>query len=107
MTIHITEEQKIDAVHRLAINKNTHADLREAEAQARVTLGAAIIELDKIEERINLGEPMHSLYEQMLVEQAKDEYTQALANLLRGEAPPAEGAGDATAPLFEHEDDLR
>lgn len=86
MTIHITEEQKIDTIHQLAINKD--ARLREAEAQARIKLGTAIIELDKIEKRINLGEPMHSLYEQMLVEQAKDEYAQALANLLREKTPP-------------------
>lgn len=33
---------------------------------------------------------MHSLYEQTMVEQAKDEYAQALANLLRRQAPPAE-----------------
>lgn len=90
MSIHITEEQKVDATHRLAMNKIACPDLVEAEAEARVRLAAAIIALDDIEERISFGEPMHSLYEQMLVEQAKDEYAQTLANLLRREDVPAE-----------------
>lgn len=91
MTVHITEEQTVDAVHRLGMSKIACPELVKAEAEARVRLAAAIIALDDIEERISLGEPMHSLYEQMLVEQAKNEYAQALANLLRREDVPAAG----------------
>ena len=64
-------------------------ELVKAEAEARVRLAAAVIALDDIEKRISLGEPMHSLYEQMLVEQAKNEYAQALADLMRGQASDA------------------
>lgn len=71
------------------MSRITCRELVEAEAKARVRLAAAIIALDDIEERISLGEPMHSLYEQMLVEQTKNEYAQALANLLRREDVPA------------------
>ena len=90
MPIHITEERKVDATHRLAMNKIACPDLVEAEAQARLTLTAAIIALDEVEEQIFSGEPIHSLHEQMLVEEAKNAYAQALANLLRRQAPAAE-----------------
>lgn len=89
--IAITEEQTVDAVHRLAMSKAVCPELVKAEDEARVRLAAAIIALDDIEERISFGELMHSLYEQTMVEQAKNEYAQALANLLRREDVPAAG----------------
>lgn len=87
----VTEEEKIDATQRLAMNRAVAPELAKAEAQARLSLAAAIIALDEVEERIHInGEPIHSLIEQARVEQAKDEYAQALANLVRRKTPPAE-----------------
>ena len=60
--------------------------LLRAEAQARLSLAAAIITLDEIDARVEAGEKIHSMQEQANVEIAQRQYTQALANLIRGEA---------------------
>ncbi|MFF1880219.1 hypothetical protein ACFVVC_01955 [Pseudarthrobacter sp. NPDC058196] len=80
------EAQRVAAVHRLAMSKAFHPDLRRAEAQARVQLAAAVMAMDEVEDRIAAGEKIHSLYEQAAVERAKEAYAQALADLVRGQS---------------------
>ena len=80
------EAQRVAAVHRLAMRRAFHPELRRAEAQARVQLAAAVMAMDEVEDRIAAGEKIHSLYEQAAVERAKDAYAQALADLVRGES---------------------
>ncbi|MBD0673987.1 hypothetical protein [Streptomyces sp. CBMA156] len=82
----ITEEQKVAAVYRLGVMTAKHPALKGRLADTRLELAAAIIALDAVEERIQGGEKIHSLQEQTAVEQAKNDYAQALAELLRGES---------------------
>ncbi|MDW6058116.1 hypothetical protein SAZ11_08435 [Streptomyces sp. FXJ1.4098] len=81
----ISEEQKVAAVHRLSVMSERHPELKRRVADARLELAAAILAMDAVEERIQAGEKIHSLQEQAAVELAKNAYTQALADLLRGE----------------------
>lgn len=79
------EAANIQAVARLAFARQQYPELIRAEARTRVMLAAAIQAFDEVEGRIEDGEKIHSLHEQAAVEQAKDDYAHALANLLRGE----------------------
>ncbi|MGW5929323.1 hypothetical protein ACWF2L_24190 [Streptomyces anulatus] len=79
----ISEEQKAAAVHRLGVLTSKHPKLKSRLADARLELAAAIVTMDAVEERIQAGEKIHSLQEQAGVEQAKNNYAQALAELLR------------------------
>src|SRR5699024_3547265 len=75
----------------LAAFTSAYRSFEEVRPESENFFTAAIIALDEVEERIFSGEPIHSLHEQMLVEEAKNAYAQALANLLRRQAPKAEG----------------
>lgn len=69
------------AAFRLTFTSEFHPELRDAEAQARIALAAAIIKMDAAE-----GIPgRHNLDEQVAVERATQAYAQALADLVRGE----------------------
>ncbi|MFC8125469.1 hypothetical protein [Streptomyces sp. NPDC057302] len=81
----VSEEQKIDAVHRLGVMSERHPELKRRVADARLELAAVILAMDAVDERIQAGEKIHSLQEQAAVEQAKNTHAQALADLLRGE----------------------
>lgn len=88
----LTEEQereaaRLGAAYLLGHRRMAHKELVRAEAQARLGLAAAIIAMDQVKERIAAGEKIHSLNEQAAVELTKNAYAQALADLLRGEAP--------------------
>lgn len=78
------EASRVAAVHRLAMSRDRFPELRRTEAQARRDLAAAVIAMDEVDDRIAAGENTHSLNEQAAVEQAKDRYAQALADLVRG-----------------------
>jgi len=69
------------AIFRMSMMRTSHPELGHAEAKARVRLAAAIIAMDEAEAQPE----RHSLTEQAEVEAAKNEYAQALANLLRGD----------------------
>lgn len=81
----VSEEQKIDAVHRQGVMSERHPELKRRVADARLELAAVILAMDAVDERIQAGEKIHSLQEQTAVEQAKNAHAQALADLLRGE----------------------
>uniref|UniRef100_A0AAU2UVX9 Uncharacterized protein n=1 Tax=Streptomyces sp. NBC_00003 TaxID=2903608 RepID=A0AAU2UVX9_9ACTN len=81
----ISEEQKIDTVHRLGVMSERHPELKRRVADARFELDAVILAMNAADERIQAGEEIHSLQEQAAVEQAKNAHAQALADLLRGE----------------------
>jgi myo-inositol catabolism protein IolC len=81
----VSEEQKIDAVHRLGTTAERHPELRRRVADARLELAAAMLAKRAIDERIQAGEKTHSLQEQAAVEQAKNAHAQTLGDLLRGE----------------------
>lgn len=74
------------ATYTLAVRKTQYPQLVRAEAQARLKLAAAIAAMDEVEDLIEAGLSPHSLIEQDAVEQAKDDYAQALADLMRGQA---------------------
>ncbi|MEV0445762.1 hypothetical protein AB0I84_40425 [Streptomyces spectabilis] len=82
----VSEEQKIDAVHRLGMMSERHPELKRRLVDARIALAAVILAMDAVEERIQAGEKIHSLQEQTAVEQAKSAHVQAVADLLRGES---------------------
>ncbi|MCX4405943.1 MULTISPECIES: hypothetical protein [unclassified Streptomyces] len=81
----VSEEQKVAAVHRLSVMSERHPELARRVADARLELGAAILAMDAVDERIQAGEEIHSLQEQAAVELAKNAHAQAFADLLRGE----------------------
>lgn len=76
------EAARIAAVARLAFARKQHPELGRAEAAARTQLAATIMTMDEADE----APGVHSLNEQAAVEHAKNAYSQALADLLRGEA---------------------
>lgn len=49
---HEAEAQRVAVVHRLAMGKAFHPELRRAEGQVRVQLAAAVIAMDEVEDRI-------------------------------------------------------
>lgn len=81
----LDDGQRIRAVARLGMMRDRHPELRAAEADARLALAAAIIAWDEAEQAQVPGR--HTLHEQAAVNQASTAYAQALADLLRGEAP--------------------
>lgn len=78
-------------VYTMAMRKIQYPQLVHTEAQARLKLAAAIAAMDEAEDRIEMGMAIHSLNEQAAVEQAKDAYGQALADLMRGQASSCKG----------------
>ncbi|MEW1629635.1 hypothetical protein AB0387_19895 [Streptomyces sp. NPDC089173] len=82
----ISDKQKVAAAYRLGVMTSQHPKLRSRLADAQLELAAAIVTMDAVEERIQAGEEIHSLQEQVGVELAKNNYAQALAELLRGES---------------------
>lgn len=67
--------------------ENPH--LQQREIEARLTLTAAIMQLDEAEDTdAVVGGLLHSLHERALVELAKNAYAQALADLIRGGTRP-------------------
>ncbi|MFK0179609.1 hypothetical protein ACIQVR_26985 [Streptomyces xanthochromogenes] len=81
----VSEEQKIDTVHRLGVMSELHPELKRCVADAQLELAAVILALDAVDKRIQAGEKIHSLHEQAAVEQVKNAHAQVLADLLRGE----------------------
>lgn len=86
LDIEIDRPESADAAHvaavaRLAFARKQHPVLVREEAAARVGLAAAIMAMDEAAEVPG----HHNLVEQVAVEQAKDRYVLALANLVRGE----------------------
>lgn len=75
------EASRLGAVLRLSFARQQHPVLVREEAAARVDLAAAIMAMDESADVPG----RHNLVEQIAVEQAKDRYGQALANLVRGE----------------------
>ncbi|MFE7116565.1 hypothetical protein ACFU99_14250 [Streptomyces sp. NPDC057654] len=80
----ISEEQKAAAVHRLSKMSEQHPELKHRLADARLELAAAILAMDAVEERIQVGEKIHSFQEQFTVDVAESAHAEALADLLRG-----------------------
>ena len=80
------EANRLNAAHRLGRMKIGYPALTKALASAHLNLAAAIIAMDEIDERIEAGEPLHSMNEQVAVNNALNAYGQALADLLRGDA---------------------
>ena len=76
------EAARVNATMRLAFSRIAAKDLGRAEAQARLDLAAAIIALDEAEALADENQT-HTLHEQLAVETAKNDYAQALADLLR------------------------
>ena len=74
------EARLIGATARLAFTRRQHPDLKTAEAQARLRLAAAVMAMDEA------FESGPAIAEQLAVEEAKNEYAQALADLVRGQA---------------------
>lgn len=79
------EAARANATMRLAFARIAAKDLGRAEAQARLDLAATIIALDEAEALADENQT-HTLHEQLAVETAKNDYAQALADLLRREA---------------------
>ena len=77
-----SDTSRVAAIARLASARKQHPELGREEADARVDLAAAIIAMDEAADVPG----HHNLVEQVAVEQAKDRYAQALANLIRGES---------------------
>ena len=73
----MNDMQSISAAYTLAVHGDKYPELRLAEAQARLALASAIMEMD--------AAPAPALQEQMQVEQAGEDYKQAMANLIWGE----------------------
>lgn len=69
------------SIFKLMMMGQSHPELRKAEARARVQLASAIRALDAAASVPG----RHTLNEQLAVNQAKDDYAQALADLLRGD----------------------
>ena len=81
------EAAKVGATYRLAFAREQHPVLRQREADARLVLAAAIMQLDEAEDTDDVvAGKRHTLQEQAAVEEAKNAYAQALADLIRGEA---------------------
>lgn len=80
-----TEARRMGAVARLAFARQRHPDLRRKEAESRVLLSAAILEMDAA------SETGPALHEQAAVNEARDAYLHALADLLRGEPNSCDG----------------
>ena len=78
----MTPEDEVGIIYTLITQRNHYPELSLAERKAVLRLAVAIVEMDRVEE----GEGL-SLREQYEVEVAKNEYAQALANLVRGEVP--------------------
>lgn len=78
----ISEAARVGATARLAFARQQHPELVRAEAQARLDLAAAIMAMDDAADLPG----RHNFNEQVAVEQAKDHYAAALADLVRGEA---------------------
>lgn len=76
------EAAVIAATARLTFARRQHPGLKAAEARARLALAAAVMAMD---EAFDSGSA--AIAEQFAVEEAKDEYAQALADLIRGESP--------------------
>lgn len=79
------DAELVGIAYTLTVRKTQYPQLVRAEAQARLRLAAAIAALDETEDRIEAGMAIHSLNEQLAVERAKDDYAQALADLVRGQ----------------------
>ncbi|QXV57430.1 hypothetical protein [Amycolatopsis sp. TNS106] len=92
------EAARVSAVAALAFARQTHPELRRAEATARIDLAAAIIAMDATDDRIAAGENLHSMNEQTAVEEALRVYAQALANLVRREAERDEAGSSVLMP---------
>lgn len=75
--------QKLTAMLRLSMARDSYRDLVQAEAEARLDLAAAILAMDEAEDQ----PARHNLVEQQAVNDALTAYGQALANVLRGEVP--------------------
>lgn len=76
------EAARVNATMRLAFARIADKELGRAEAQARLNLAAAIIALDEAEDLAEENQA-HTAWEQFAVETAKNDYAQALADLLR------------------------
>lgn len=73
-------EEQVGALFALATSRTLHPELGHEESQARLTLAAAIMEMD---EAMQSGPAIH---QQANVNEATTAYAQSLANLLRGQA---------------------
>lgn len=51
----VSEEQRIDAVHRLGVMSERHPELKRRVADARLELAAVILAMDAVDERIQAG----------------------------------------------------
>ena len=76
------EEARVGATFRLTMMRDLVPELKKAEAAARLDLAAAIIAMDVAADIPG----RHNLSEQVTVEDAREAYGHALADLLRGEA---------------------
>ncbi|MCQ9179021.1 hypothetical protein KMT30_08235 [Streptomyces sp. IBSBF 2953] len=51
----VSEEQRIDTVHRLGVMSERHPELKRRVADARLELAAVILAMDAVDERIQAG----------------------------------------------------
>lgn len=77
----IASAEEVATAFTLAVMTGDHPELRRAEARARLRLAAAIKTMDAAQSVPG----RHDLHEQAAVEQASRAYTQALADLVRGD----------------------
>lgn len=75
---------RLSARNRMTVARTTHPELHQAEVDARIDLGAAMLLLEEADELVDAGKREHSLDEQLEVQDATRRHSAALRRLLLG-----------------------
>lgn len=87
----MAEVHAVQAVSRLAFARKRHPALKDKEAAARIELARSILEMDEA------AETGPAIGEQARVEYAMRGYTEALADLIRGEEFSSQASAERRA----------